>query len=138
MNEKINKLSEDMQKTIVNATANIANGYFSNNKTDTTEISPIVENIYKTLVSITSKTSSYSIDPFISPDKSITPDFIICLEDGKKLKMLKRYIKSKYNMTEKEYKEKWGLPRDYPMIAPNYAKKRSELAKNSGLGKDKK
>ena len=66
--------------------------------------------------------------------KSVKPDYIVCLEDGKKLKMLKRYLKAKYNMTEVEYKEKWGLPKDYPMVAPNYAKKRSNLAKKSGFG----
>lgn len=70
--------------------------------------------------------------------KSITPDYIICLEDGKKLKMLKRHLKSHYNMTPEEYKEKWDLPYDYPMVAPNYAIKRRELAQKIGLGKSRK
>ena len=66
--------------------------------------------------------------------KSVTPDYIVCLEDGKKLKMLKRHLKTSYNLTPDEYRERWGLPRDYPMVAPNYAKHRSNLAKKIGLG----
>lgn len=73
--------------------------------------------------------------PSIAIENSITPDYIVCLEDGKQLKMLKRYLKTFYNMSPKEYKEKWGLPANYPMVAPNYAKKRSEIAKQFGLGK---
>ena len=72
--------------------------------------------------------------PAVVIRKSITPDFIICLEDGKKLKMLKRHLKTAYNMTPEEYRERWGLPPDYPMVAPNYAKHRSNLAKKIGLG----
>ncbi len=127
-------LSEAVQTTILNATAQIAAGYFSNNKVDEEKIIDIVENIYSNLVSISDKTSSYALEPFVNPDDSVKPDYIICLEDGKKLKMLKRYLKAKYNMTEAEYKEKWGLPKNYPMVAPNYAKKRSQLAKKTGLG----
>lgn len=127
-------LSEDIQKTIIKATGQISAGYFSNNKVEETKITSVIENIYSCLVSISDKTASYALEPFVEIKDSIKPDYIICLEDGKKLKMLKRYLKAKYNMTESEYKEKWGLPRDYPMIAPNYAKKRSLLAKKSGLG----
>ena len=134
MPEQKKFLSEDIQKTILNATAQIASGYFSNNKVEDSKITGIVESIYSHLVSISDKTASYALTPFINPKDSIKPDYIICLEDGKKLKMLKRYLKAKYNMTEAEYKEKWGLPRDYPMVAPNYAKKRSSLAKKSRLG----
>ena len=127
-------LSETVQTAILNATAQIAAGYFSNNKVEEKKITEIVENIYSNLVSVSDKTLSYALEPFVNPDNSVKPDYIICLEDGKKLKMLKRYLKAKYNMTEAEYKEKWGLPRNYPMVAPNYAKKRSQLAKKSGLG----
>ena len=76
--------------------------------------------------------------PFVPVDKSITPDYLICLEDGKKMKMMRRHLRTAYDMTPEEYREKWGLPADYPMTAPNYAKKRSSLAKNIGLGKGKK
>jgi predicted transcriptional regulator len=74
--------------------------------------------------------------PAVAVKKSITPEYIICLEDGKKLKMLKRYLRSNYNLTPEEYRAKWGLPADYPMVAPNYAAQRSEFAKKIGLGKN--
>jgi predicted transcriptional regulator len=75
--------------------------------------------------------------PAVPVKKSIAPEYIVCLEDGKKLKMLKRHLKTKYNMTPDEYRERWGLPPDYPMVAPNYAQQRSELAKKIGLGTTK-
>ncbi|MCR5506270.1 MAG: MucR family transcriptional regulator [bacterium] len=123
-----------MQKTIIKATAKITAGYFKSNKVEPEKITDIIENIYSHLISISDKTTSYTLNPFVDPKDSVKPDYIVCLEDGKKLKMLKRYLKAKYNMTEVEYKEKWGLPKDYPMVAPNYAKKRSNLAKKSGFG----
>ncbi len=134
MTTQTKHLSEDMQKVIIESTAKITAGYFSNNEVKENKISSIIENVYSTLVSISDKTSSYALTPFVDIKDSVKPDYIVCLEDGKKLKMLKRYLKAKFNMSESEYKEKWGLPRDYPMIAPNYAKKRSMLAKKSGLG----
>ena len=73
-------------------------------------------------------------NPAVSIKRSITPDYVICLEDGKKLKMLKRHLKTRYNLSPDEYRERWGLPADYPMVAPNYAKQRSALAKKIGLG----
>ena len=134
MQEQKNFLSEDIQKTIIESTSKIASGYFSNNKVDEGKITSIIENIYSSLVSVCDKTKSYTLKPFVEIENSVKPDYIVCLEDGKKLKMLKRYLKTKYNMTETEYRQKWGLSRDYPMIAPNYAKKRSAIAKKSGLG----
>lgn len=77
-------------------------------------------------------------EPFVPVEKSVTPDYLICLEDGKKMKMLRRYLRTNFDMTPDEYREKWGLPPDYPMTAPNYAKKRSSLAKDIGLGKKSK
>lgn len=134
MQEQKNFLSEDIQKTIIESTSKIASGYFSNNKVDEGKITSIIENIYSSLVSVCDKTKSYTLKPFVEIENSVKPDYIVCLEDGKKLKMLKRYLKTKYNMTEAEYRQKWGLSRDYPMIAPNYAKKRSVIAKKSCLG----
>lgn len=134
MQEQKNFLSEDIQKTIIESTSKIASGYFSNNKVDEGKITSIIENIYSSLVSVCDKTKSYTLKPFVEIENSVKSDYIVCLEDGKKLKMLKRYLKTKYNMTEAEYRQKWGLSRDYPMIAPNYAKKRSAIAKKSGLG----
>jgi len=78
------------------------------------------------------------LKPFVSIKKSITPDYLICLEDGKKLKMLKRHLKTSYDMTPEDYRERWGLSPDYPMVAPNYAAKRQELAKKIGLGRNRK
>ncbi|MCA8892161.1 MAG: MucR family transcriptional regulator, partial [Hyphomonas sp.] len=79
-----------------------------------------------------------TLSPAVPVSQSITPDFLICLEDGRKLKMLRRYLRSRYSMTPEEYRERWNLPADYPMVAPNYAKLRSKHAKNIGLGKKKK
>ena len=134
MTEQKKFLSEELQKSILEATAKIASGYFSNNKVEENKIVSIVESIYSNLVSISDKTASYALKPFVDIKNSVKPDYLVCLEDGKKLKMLKRYLKARYNMSESEYKEKWGLPKDYPMVAPNYAKKSSNLAKKSGLG----
>lgn len=135
MSEKNTNLSEDLMKTLIQSTATIASGYFSNNRVDDNKIPSIIESVYASLVSTMEKSSSYALKPVIDPKDSVHPDYIICLEDGKKLKMLKRYLKTKFGMTEAEYREKWGLPRDYPMIAPNYAKRRSSIAKKTGLGK---
>ena len=74
-------------------------------------------------------------DPAVAISKSVTPDYLVCLEDGRKLKMLKRYLRSRYDMTPEEYRARWNLPADYPMVAPNYAKRRSEFAKEIGLGR---
>jgi predicted transcriptional regulator len=82
--------------------------------------------------------SDETLAPAVPVSQSITPDFLICLEDGRKLKMLRRYLRSRYSMTPEEYRERWNLPADYPMVAPNYAKLRSKHAKNIGLGKKKK
>jgi predicted transcriptional regulator len=84
------------------------------------------------------RTIPEALSPAVPISKSITPDFLICLEDGRKLKMLRRYLRSRYSMTPEEYRERWNLPADYPMVAPNYAKLRSKHAKNIGLGKKKK
>lgn len=136
--DKIQKnISENLKLAIISATSQITSSYVANNKIEKTEIPSLIENIYSNLISITDKTSSYTLAPFVDIKDSVHPEYIICLEDGKKLKMLKRYLKTKYNMTDKEYREKWGLSNDYPMIAPNYAKTRSTLAKKSGLGKTK-
>ncbi len=130
--------TQSTKHSIINATSQIVSGYLSNNKLETSAIPKLIEDTYKTLTLISAKQSSYTHQPFTEVENSIQPDFLICLEDGKKLKMLKRYLKTKYNMTENEYRQKWDLPKTYPMIAPNYAKTRSKLAKKNGLGKDKK
>lgn len=120
-------------------TTEVVSAYLSNNTVQATEIPGVIDLVFKAL-------SGVSTEPLVSTDRpqpavpikrSVTPDYIICLEDGKKLKMLKRHLKTAYNMTPEAYKERWGLPSDYPMVAPNYAIQRSKLAKDIGLGKKK-
>jgi len=115
----------------------IVAGYAANNKVD--DLPALMREVYATLINLHEnggKKSAGGQEPAVSIAKSIMPDYLICLEDGKKLKMLKRYLKTAYNMTPEEYRKKWGLPDDYPMVAPNYAEKRSSLAKAIGLGTD--
>ena len=117
-------------------TTEIVSSYLSNNTMPASEIPAVVEQVFKTLANVNTDVN-VSMDrpqPAVPIKKSVTPDHIICLEDGKKLKMLKRHLKTAYGMTPEEYRERWGLPADYPMVAPNYAEQRSQLAKDIGLG----
>ncbi|MBT3916831.1 MAG: MucR family transcriptional regulator [Rhodospirillaceae bacterium] len=126
---------QENQIELLELTTEIVAAHVSNNTLAVNDLPQLIQDVYKTLVNVgNGQVSSERLQPAISIKKSITPDFIICLEDGKKLKMLKRHLKTAYNMTPEEYREKWGLPRDYPMVAPNYAKHRSSLAKKIGLG----
>ena len=114
----------------------IVAAHVSNNTVALSDLPGLIEQVYRTLASVggTEIGSSDRPTPAVPIKKSMTPDFIVCLEDGKKLKMLKRHLKTAYNMTPEEYRERWGLSPDYPMVAPNYAKQRSRLAKQIGLG----
>ena len=121
----------------IELTTEIVSAYVSNNSLPTAELPALIEAIYGSLNKIASGTQEVPVEtlvPAIAVKKSITPDFIICLEDGKKFKSLKRHLRTKYDMTPDQYRAKWGLPSDYPMVAPNYASARSELAKAMGLG----
>jgi predicted transcriptional regulator len=123
------------QNELLELTTEIVAAHVGNNTVAQGEISQLIQDVYKTLVSV--GTASAAADrprPAVSIKKSVTPEYIICLEDGKKLKMLKRHLKTAYNMSPEEYRERWGLLPDYPMVAPNYAKHRSNLAKKIGLG----
>jgi predicted transcriptional regulator len=116
----------------------IVAAYVSNNPIPVSEVPAMIKSIHGTLGSLAGGTPSEiatTQKPAVPVKRSVTPDYIVCLEDGKKLKMLKRYLRSNYNMTPEEYRAKWGLPADYPMVAPNYAAQRSEFAKRIGLGK---
>ena len=116
----------------------IVAAYVSNNPIPVAEIPAMIKSVHATLGGLTGGTSSEpatALKPAIAIKKSVTPEYIICLEDGKKLKMLKRYLRSRYDLTPEEYRAKWGLPADYPMVAPNYAAQRSEFAKKIGLGR---
>lgn len=118
-------------------TTEIVSAYLSNNVMPSSDVPGVIEQVFKTLANVNTDVN-VSMDrpqPAVPIKKSVTPDHIICLEDGKKLKMLKRHLKTAYGMTPEEYRERWGLPADYPMVAPNYADQRSKLAKDIGLGK---
>jgi predicted transcriptional regulator len=123
---------------ILKLAAEIVAAYVSNNPVPASELPAMIKSIHSTLGSL-GGTSQGEMQtgqkPAVPVKRSVNPDYIICLEDGKKLKMLKRYLRSNYNMTPEEYRAKWGLPADYPMVAPNYAAQRSEFAKKIGLGR---
>ena len=116
----------------------IVSSYVSHNQVPMTEVPVILRNVHSALFGLVSGTgvdSGNTSKPAVPVKKSIGDDFIICLEDGKKLKMLKRYLRSNYNMSPEEYRAKWSLPPDYPMVAPAYARQRSDFAKKIGLGR---
>ncbi|MFZ5609412.1 MAG: MucR family transcriptional regulator [Pseudomonadota bacterium] len=121
---------------LLSLTADIVSSHVSNNTVAVSDMPGLIEQVYGAL----SKLAAPSPQPEPRPEpavpvrRSVTPDHVICLEDGKKLKMLKRHLKTQYNMTPEEYRERWGLPADYPMVAPNYAEQRRKLAKKIGLG----
>lgn len=120
---------------LLELTTEIVASYVSNNTVASTDLAGVIQEVYKTMTSLgTQAAQPERPKPAVPVKKSVTPDHIICLEDGKKLKMLKRHLKTAYNMSPEEYRERWGLPADYPMVAPNYAKHRSSLAKKIGLG----
>ena len=123
---------------IAQLTADIVSAFVTNNKVEQGELSNLIEKVHLALVkapAAAAEPEKPNLVPAVPIKKSVTPDYIISLEDGKKFKSLKRHLKSSYNLTPEEYRAKWGLPRDYPMVAPNYAKARSDLAKKMGLGR---
>lgn len=124
------------QSEILALTSNIVAAHVSNNTVAGGELPAIIRQVYDTLssVGVPQEVEPERPTPAVPIKKSITPDHIICLEDGKKLKMLKRHLKTAYDMTPEEYRDRWGLASDYPMVAPNYARQRSKLAKEIGLG----
>ncbi|AOX20532.1 MucR family transcriptional regulator [Kozakia baliensis] len=120
---------------IVELTAQIVSAYVSSNAISGEALPDLICKVRETLVSIEKpEPEVVKATPAVPPKKSIFPDYIICLEDGKKLKLLRRHLKATYDMTPEQYRERWGLPADYPMVAPNYANHRSSLARKIGLG----
>ena len=118
--------------------SDIVAAYVSNNSVPITEIPGMIKSIHATLGGLAGAAANdiaATQKPAVTIKKSVTPEYIICLEDGKKLKMLKRYLRSRHGLSPEEYRAKWGLPADYPMVAPNYAAQRSEFAKKIGLGR---
>lgn len=136
-------MTKDKSTTIadnnLSATAEIVSSYLLNHKTEVNDLDVLIQRVYNAVSRVSGQESGQQtgsqMQGKINVDESIKPDFIVCLEDGKKLKMLKRYLKTHYNMTPEEYRKRWGLPASYPMVAPNYAKRRSQLAKQIGLGR---
>jgi predicted transcriptional regulator len=123
---------------LLRMTADVVAAYVSNNTLPTTQLAEVINAVYNSLKSLEGQSAEPQPEPLkpaVPIRKSVTPDYLICLEDGKKLKMLKRHLRSTYSMTPDEYRTKWGLPADYPMVAPNYAEQRSEFAKKIGLGR---
>lgn len=131
------KKAADQLPHLLQLAGQIVSAYVSNNTLATTDVPEMIRSIYETLSELENGVSVNNRDltPVVPIKKSVTADYIICLEDGKKLKMLKRYLRSQYSMSPEDYRNRWGLPSDYPMVAPNYASQRSRLAKQIGLGK---
>jgi predicted transcriptional regulator len=121
---------------LLSLTTEIVAAHVSNNTVAVTDLPQLIEQVYRSLANVGVEPTPQveRPQPVVPIKKSVTPDYIICLEDGKKLKMLKRHLKTAYDMTPEEYRDRWQLPPDYPMVAPNYAKQRSKLAKQIGLG----
>jgi len=118
-------------------TGEIVSAHVANNAVARDEVAPLIQSVFDKLNALVSdeEPASVELTPAVPIRRSVTDDYIVCLEDGKKLKMLKRHLMTAYNMTPEEYRAKWGLKPDYPMVAPNYAQKRQELAKKIGLGR---
>jgi predicted transcriptional regulator len=134
-------MSEDSGNgEFVGLTASIVSAYVSNNSVAAGDIPALINQVHAALLRVSSgqgQSQAEPLKPAIAVKRSITPDYIVCLEDGKKFKSLKRHLRTQYNMTPEQYREKWGLPPDYPMVAPNYAAARSQLAKQMGLGQQR-
>ncbi len=131
-------MSDAGAKNFIELTASIVSAYLSNNPTPAVEIPNLISQVHGALVRVSSGRNETAplepAKPAVSLKKSIAPDYLVCLEDGKRFKSLKRHLRTQYSMTPEQYREKWGLPADYPMVAPNYAVARSQLAKQMGLG----
>ncbi len=116
-------------------TTEIVSAHISNNEVPAADLPKLIQEVYRALAGVTvPEPEAEQLQPAVPVKKSVFPDYIVCLEDGKKLKMLKRHLKTAYNMTPEEYRARWNLSADYPMVAPNYAERRSGLAKKIGLG----
>ena len=126
---------------LIDLAADIVSAYVSNNTVSSGDLPALIADVYaalqRTSSGVAPEPQPEPLKPAVPVKKSVTPDYIVCLEDGKKFKSLKRHLRTQYNMTPEEYREKWGLPADYPMVAPNYAQARSDLAKKMGLGQQR-
>lgn len=131
--------AQDQGSKFLEFTVSIVSSYVSKNTIGSNDLPKLIESVHACLSSLDENGQTVATaKPAVSVKKSITEDYLICLEDGQKFKSLRRHLRSKYDMSPEEYREKWKLPYDYPMVAPSYAKQRSELAKKMGLGQNKK
>lgn len=130
----------DTDDTLITLTADIVAAHVSNNSVSVNDLPQLIANVHGALSGLSSRAPAPEVrpEPPVSIRASVKPDYIVCLEDGKKLKMLKRHLMTHYNMTPEQYRQKWGLAADYPMVAPNYAERRRALAKSIGLGTKRK
>ncbi len=129
-------MAEEDGQAILALTAQIVSAHVSNNTVASENLSALIRQVHQALANVGQATPEpEKLQPAVPVKRSVFPDYIVCLEDGKKLKMLKRHLQSAYNMTPDAYRERWGLPPDYPMVAPNYAERRSALARQIGLGR---
>jgi predicted transcriptional regulator len=131
------ELQNDMGETLITLTSDIVAAHVSNNSVSVEDVPTLISNVYGALAGLGQAAPLVEAlpEPAVSIRSSVKPDYIVCLEDGKKLKMLKRHLMTHYNLTPDQYRQRWNLPADYPMVAPNYAEKRRELAKKIGLGR---
>jgi predicted transcriptional regulator len=127
----------EMKETLITLTSDIVAAHVSNNDVAVTDLPGLITSVYTALANLGEApvVEEVKLQPAVAVRNSVKPDYIVCLEDGKKLKMLKRYLRTNYNLSPEEYRARWGLPADYPMVAPNYAETRRDLAKKIGLGR---
>jgi predicted transcriptional regulator len=132
-------MTDETFDTILALTADIVAAHVGNNNVSVSDVPALIQNVHGALTSLGTSAAEPQVEqqPSVSVRSSVKPDYIVCLEDGKKLKMLKRYLASNFNMTPAEYRAKWKLPADYPMVAPNYSSQRKDLAHKMGLGRKK-
>ena len=132
-------MTDKTHEQLITLTADIVAAHVGNNSVALSDIATLIANVHTALSGLSASQDAEPEDvrpePAVSIRSSVKPDYIVCLEDGKKMKMLKRHLAVHYNMTPEEYRQRWGLPADYPMVAPSYAEKRRELAKTIGLGR---
>ncbi|GHC88617.1 MucR family transcriptional regulator [Novosphingobium pokkalii] len=130
-------IENDMRETLITLTSDIVAAHVSNNSVSVGDLPVLISNVYSALAGLkpSEPVAEPAPEPAVSIRASVKNDHIVCLEDGKKLKMLKRHLATRYNMTPEQYRARWNLPADYPMVAPAYAEKRRELAKKIGLGR---
>jgi predicted transcriptional regulator len=130
-------MNMDDKSEIIEMTADIVSAYVGNNSVSANDLPSLIQSVHRALSGVTNGVEAVEAapkEPAVPVKRSITPDYLVCLEDGRKFKSLKRHLRTKYNLSPEDYRSKWGLAKDYPMVAPNYAKARSDLAKQMGLG----